>query len=84
MKQQFTIKKKVPKILYDFLFYLQVIKNYSRNTIGGYKLDLMQFFNFLNEYHRFNIQIKDFNVFILFPAENFALIVVRPLFFPVT
>lgn len=70
MKQQFTIKKKVPKILYDFLFYLQVIKNYSRNTIGGYKLDLMQFFNFLNEYHRFNIQIKDFNVFILLRVQE--------------
>lgn len=70
MKQKIMVEKETPKILDEFLKYLQVIKNYSRNTIDGYKLDLMQFFKFINEYHRFNIQIKDFNIFILLRVQE--------------
>lgn len=70
MKQQIAVKKDDPKILNDFLSYLQVIKNYSKNTIDGYRLDLMQFFRFINEYHRFNIQIKYFNIFILLRVQE--------------
>ena len=64
------VEKETPKILDEFLKYLQVVKNYSRNTIDGYKLDLMQFFKFINEYHRSNIQIKDFNIFILLRVQE--------------
>ena len=70
MEQQITVKKDEPKILNNFLSYLQVIKNYSKNTIDGYRLDLMQFFRFINEYHRFNIQIKYFNIFILLRVQE--------------
>lgn len=70
MYQHITIKKKIPKVLSDFLEYLQVIKNYSRNTMDGYMLDLTQFFCFINEYHHFNIELKDFNVFILLRVQE--------------
>ena len=70
MNQQIIIKKEIPKILREFLKYLQVIKNYSKNTIDGYSLDLMQFFRFINEYHHFDIEIKDFNIFILLRVQE--------------
>ena len=57
--------EKKPKILNDFLEYLQVIKNYSLKTIEGYGLDLMLFFKFYKEYQRINVEIFDFNIFIL-------------------
>ncbi len=70
MKQQTKIEKETPGILNEFLEYLQAIKNYSKNTIDGYKLDLMQFFKFINEYHHFNIHLKDFNIFILLRVQE--------------
>ena len=70
MKQQTKIEKETPRILNEFLEYLRTIKNYSKNTIDGYKLDLMQFFNFINEYHHFNIHLKDFNIFILLRVQE--------------
>lgn len=57
--------KQNPKILHNFLYYLQVIKGYSLKTVNGYKLDLLQFFNFIKEYQKINIEINEFNIFIL-------------------
>ena len=54
-----------PEILKDFLAYLSGIKNYSYHTIKNYYLDLMIFFKFIKEYMEIEVDIKDFNVFIL-------------------
>lgn len=54
-----------PEILKDFLSYLSGIKNYSYHTIKNYYLDLMIFFKFIKEYMEIEVDIKDFNVFIL-------------------
>ncbi|MFZ2538345.1 MAG: tyrosine recombinase XerC [Oscillospiraceae bacterium] len=37
-----------PKILRDFLFYLQTIKGRSMRTVDGYYIDLRTFFRFIN------------------------------------
>lgn len=37
-----------PKVLKDFLFYLQTIKGRSNRTIDGYYIDLRTFFRFIN------------------------------------
>lgn len=54
-----------PKILKDFLNYLASIKNYSHHTIKNYYFDLMIFFKFIKEYMEIEVELKDFNVFIL-------------------
>lgn len=54
-----------PEILNNFLYYLSGIKNYSVLTIEQYCLDLMMFFNFLKNYWNLEIEVKDFNIFIL-------------------
>lgn len=54
-----------PEILKDFLSYLSGIKNYSYHTIKNYYLDLMIFFKFIKEYMEIEVDIKDFNVFVL-------------------
>ena len=48
-------KKQKPKILNDFLNYLQVIKGYSKKTIEGYNLDLLSFFYYLHKYQHYQI-----------------------------
>lgn len=65
MELKINKNEESPKILLDFLEYLNIIKGYSSNTINGYKLDLLLFFNFIRVYHRLNIEIKNFNIFIL-------------------
>ena len=58
-------KKQKPKILTDFLNYLQVIKGYSKKTIEGYNSDLLLFFNFIKKYQRIETDVQHFNIFIL-------------------
>ncbi len=55
----------IPLILNKFLKYLENVKNYSKNTIKEYSIDLMVFFRFLKKYHNLDIGVKEFNVFIL-------------------
>ena len=55
----------IPLILKKFLKYLENVKNYSKNTIKEYSIDLMVFFRFLKKYHNLDIGVKEFNVFIL-------------------
>ena len=40
-----------PKVLRDYLFYLQTIKGRSSRTVDGYYIDLRTFFRFLNLYY---------------------------------
>ena len=40
-----------PKVLRDYLFYLQTIKGRSPRTVNGYYVDLRTFFRFLNLYY---------------------------------
>lgn len=54
-----------PKILNNFLYYLQNIRNFTEDTIKAYNSDLLHFFYFIKEYNKIPIEIKDFNVFIL-------------------
>lgn len=54
-----------PKILNDFLYYLVGVKNYSILTIKQYCMDLMMFFKFLKKYLDLEIEVKDFNIYIL-------------------
>lgn len=58
------MNKENPQILNAFLKSL-LIKNYSKGTIAGYKFDLLIFFNFIINYFKLNIKIRDINVFIL-------------------
>ena len=53
-----------PSILNSFLDYLRIL-GYSKYTIKGYNLDLLQFFNFIKDYMELPIKIKEFNIFIL-------------------
>lgn len=54
-----------PKLLFDFLEYLNIVKSYSKKTIEAYSMDLMLFFDFYKTYQKLNVQVKDFNIFIL-------------------
>ena len=45
----------LPKLLSDFLNYLETIKGKSKNTITGYKIDLQLFFRFMKVYKNDNI-----------------------------
>lgn len=54
-----------PAILSNFLNYLLGLKNYSIHTIKNYYLDLIMFFKFIKEYMSIDIDIKNFNIFIL-------------------
>lgn len=65
MELKINKNEESPKLLLDFLKYLYVIKGYSINTVNGYKLDLLLFFYFIKVYHKLNIGIKNFNIFIL-------------------
>ena len=57
--------KENPKILNDFLNYLIIFKNYSKETVKGYNIDLILFFKFIIQYLNFEINLKDINIFIL-------------------
>ena len=57
--------EKKPKILLEFLEYLQVIKNYSQKTIESYSLDLMLFFTFYQHYQKLKLGVEDFDIFVL-------------------
>ena len=52
-----------PKILNDFLFYLQNVKGYSKGTIKVYNTALIQFCKFIKEYLNIEINISEFNIF---------------------
>ena len=62
--------KNNPKILNDYLKFLHKIKNYSENTVLGYCLDLLCFFNFLKEYWSMEISVKEFTVFVLYSVKE--------------
>lgn len=54
-----------PILLNSFLNYLIQIKNYSITTVKEYKIDLLVFFRFIKEYCNIQVEVKDFNIFIL-------------------
>lgn len=56
---------KNPLILNKFLKYLLGVRGFSAYTVRDYNYDLLLFFNFINKYKDFNIDIKQFNAFIL-------------------
>ena len=66
--------KESPKILIDFLNYLSAIKGYSLNTINNYYSDLMLYFKFLKEYLKIEVDIKEFNIFILANVKEHIII----------
>ena len=66
--------KESPKILIDFLNYLSAIKGYSLNTINNYYSDLMLYFKFLKEYLKIEVDIKQFNIFILANVKEHIII----------
>ena len=59
------MRKENPKILNDFLNYLIIFKNYSKETVKGYNIDLILFFKFIIQYLNLEINLKDINIFIL-------------------
>ena len=63
-------EEKEPKILLDFLEYLQIVKAYSKKTIDAYNMDLMIFFNFYKTYQKLNVNVEDFNIFILLKVKT--------------
>ena len=54
MKNRFGIEvqevNKLPKVIMDFLNYLETIKGKSKNTIEAYKIDLCLLFKYLKVY----------------------------------
>lgn len=67
-------QEKSPKVLCDFLNYLMAIRNYSLRTIKLYNNELLMFFKFLKEYKSLNVQLKNFNVFILAQVKESTII----------
>lgn len=62
--------KENPEILNDFIDYLLSVKSYSTETVKSYNIDLLLFFNFIKEYLNFNIEVKNFNKFILMQVKE--------------
>ena len=62
IKERFGIEvknnNKLPKILIDFLSYLETIKGKSYNTIEAYKIDLSLLFKYLKVYKGYPIDRK--------------------------
>ena len=58
------MREENPKILNDYLMHLSLM-NYSKETILGYNIDLICFFNFILYYCELKIKLKDINIFIL-------------------
>ena len=56
--------------LHDFLNYLLNIKSYSIQTIKSYNIDLLLFFNFIKEFKKIKVNVKDFNKFILLQVKE--------------
>ncbi len=59
-----------PRILNNFLNYLEGIRGYTEETIKAYNSDLLQFFNFIKIYLEIQVNIKDFNIFILLQVKE--------------
>ncbi len=59
-----------PRILNNFLNYLEGIRGYTEETIKAYNSDLLQFFNFIKTYLEIQVNIKDFNIFILLQVKE--------------
>ncbi len=52
-----------PKILNNFLYYLEGIRGYTKETIKAYNSDILQFCNFIKDFLAIEISIKEFNIF---------------------
>ena len=59
------MKRENPKILNDFLNFLLIVQNYSKETIKNYNSDLLIFLKFIIKYLELDMQVKDINIFIL-------------------
>ncbi len=59
------MRRENPKILNDFLNFLLLIQNYSKETIKSYNSDLLIFLKFIIKYLGLKIKISDINIFIL-------------------
>ena len=64
------IKNVKPLILRDFLNYIYNVRNYSISTVRAYHSDLISFFKFIKEYRKLDVEIKDFNTFILLQVHR--------------
>ena len=64
------MKQENPKILDNFLNYLLSIKSYSIETVKSYNIDLLLFFYFIKEYMKLNVEVKNFNKFILLQVKE--------------
>lgn len=53
MSAQSTAFADAPKVLRDYLFYIQTIKGRSFRTVQGYYIDLRTFFRFINLHKRY-------------------------------
>lgn len=62
MKKKINVKNN-PKVLNEFLNYLQKIRAYSICTIKSYESDLRMFFGFIIEYKNLNVQLKNISIF---------------------
>lgn len=60
----------IPKILKNYLNYLTAIRGYSVNTVKAYCSDIMQFFNFIQDYKQIPVSINNFNIFILLQIKE--------------
>lgn len=61
---------KNPTILNEFLYYLLNVLNYSLCTIKAYSHDLTCFFEFIKNYLDIDMDIKEFNIFILLQIKE--------------
>ena len=59
-----------PKILNNFLYYLENIRGYSYETIKAYNSDLIQFFYFIKRYNNIEVSIKEFNILVLLQIKE--------------
>lgn len=63
-----------PKLLRDFLFYLQTIKGRSSRTVDGYYLDIRTFFRFINLH---NSLVDKNSVFEKIPINNITIEIIK-------
>lgn len=61
---------KNPVILNNFLNYLLGVESYSIHTVKAYNSDLMQFFTFIKQYLEIQVEVNDFNIFILLQVKK--------------
>ena len=59
-----------PEILKKFYKYLLIIENYSIGTVNIYYDNIVLFFEYIKEYKNINVEIKDFDIFVILGIEE--------------